>query len=149
MSCLGLHHVPLSLACHVYFMLCSISLDVFVFCLSFIFSFILHPSCIIFYPCSYLIFFPFFLLIHLSIRDKKGESILESIPVCFVISIWLTCTILRGENYTSCTFVGGESHRRDAYTKGKKTFFFRKPCFVLFYLILVFLLFYGALSYIL
>ena len=54
---------------------------------------------------------------------KKGESILESIPVCFVISIWLTCTILRGENYTSCTFVGGESHRGDAYTKGEKTFF--------------------------
>ena len=60
---------------------------VFVFGLSFIFSFILHPSCIIFYPCSYLIFFPFFLLTHLSIRDKKGESILKSIPKCIIISI--------------------------------------------------------------
>ena len=85
--------------------------------MSFVFSFILHPSCIIFYPCSYLIFFPSFLLLHLPIRDKKGENI----PVCFVISIWLV-HILKGRNSTSCTFVGGESHRGDAYTKGEKTF---------------------------
>ena len=32
--------------------------------------------------------------------------------------------ILRGRNSTLCTFVGGESHRGDAYTKGEKTFFF-------------------------
>ena len=57
---------------------------VFVFGLSFIFSFILHPSCIIFYPCLYLLFFP-------------GESIPKSIPVCFVISIWLMCTFSGGE----------------------------------------------------
>ena len=122
-------------------------LDVFVFRLSFIFSFILHHSCIISYPCSYLLSFPSFLLINLSIRDKKGESIPESKPMCFVISIWHV-HILRGRNSTSCIFVGGESHRGDAYTKGEKTFFFRKPCFVLFYLILVFLLLYKALSYI-
>ena len=30
--------------------------------------------------------------------------------------------ILGGRNSTSCTFVGGKSHRRDAYTKGEKTF---------------------------
>ena len=44
----------------------------------------------------------------------------------------------------------GEMHilRGDAYTKGEKTFFFRKPCFVLFYYMLVFSLFYGTLSYI-
>ena len=29
---------------------------------------------------------------------------------------------LRGSNSISCTFVGGESHRGDAYTKGEKTF---------------------------
>ena len=123
MSCLGLFFVPSSLACHVF-------KDVFVFRLSFIFSFILHPSWIIFYPCSYLLFFPSFLLIHLSIRDKKGESILESISECIIISIWLV-HILRGRNSTSCTFVGGESHRGDAYTKGKKASFLRKPCFAL------------------
>ena len=69
-----------------------------------------------FYPCSYLLFFPFFLLIHLFIRDKKGESI----PKCIVISICLMCTFVRGEN-----------HRGDAYTKRKKAFFLWEN-FVLF-----------------
>ena len=136
---IGLHLVPSSLASYVYFILCSISLDVFVFCLSFIFSFILHPSDIIFYPCSYLILFPSFFLIHLSIHDKKRESI----PVCFRHFYMTHVHILRGRNSTSCTFIGGESHRGDAYTKGEKTFFFFfwKPCFVLFYFMLVFSLF--------
>ena len=33
--------------------------------------------------------------------------------------------ILRERNSTLCTFVGRESHRRDAYTKGEKIFFFK------------------------
>ena len=45
--------------------------------------------------------------------------------------------ILGGRNSTSCTFIGGESHRGDAYTKGEKTFFFfflkTLFCFVLLY----------------
>ena len=49
---------------------------------------------------------------------------------------------LRGRNSTLCTFVGGESHRGDAYTKGEKTFFFEKT---LIYFMLVFLLLYDAL----
>ena len=49
---------------------------------------------------------------------------------------------LRGSNSTLCTFVEGESHRGDAYTKGEKTFFFKKT---LFYFMLVFSLFYGTL----
>ena len=42
---------------------------------------------------------------------------------------------LKGSNSNSCTFVGGESHRRDAYTKGEKTSFFEKTlfCFVFLY----------------
>ena len=40
---------------------------------------------------------------------------------------------LRGSNSTSCTFVGRESYRGDAYNKGEKTF----PCFVLVYITLV------------
>ena len=36
---------------------------------------------------------------------------------------------LRGKNSTSCIFVGGESHRRDAYTKGEKTFCYKKTLF--------------------
>ena len=55
---------------------------------------------------------------------------------------------LRGSNSTSCTFVGGESHRRDAYAKEKKTFFYVKTlfCFVLHYA--CFLIVYGARSYV-
>ena len=85
-------------------------------------SYIPHAS----YPCSYLLFFPSFLLIHLSICDKKEESIL----VCFVIYIWLMCT-----------FVGRENHRGDAYTKGEKTFllcfFFHVFFMVLWYALLL------------
>ena len=53
--------------------------------------------------------------------------------------------ILRGRNYTSCTFIGGEIHRGGAYIKGEKTFFYEKT---LFYLMLIFSVFYGALSYV-
>ena len=53
--------------------------------------------------------------------------------------------ILRGRNSTSCTFVEGESHRGNAYTKGEKTSFMRKPCFVLFYIMLVFSFFFMVL----
>ena len=52
---------------------------------------------------------------------------------------------LKGSNSTSCTFVGRESHRGDAYTKGEKTFFYEKT---LFYFMLIFSLLYGALSYV-
>ena len=52
---------------------------------------------------------------------------------------------LRGSNSTSCTFVRGESHRGDAYTKEEKTFFYEES---LFYFMLVFSLLYGALSYV-
>ena len=53
--------------------------------------------------------------------------------------------ILKGSNFTSCTFVGGESHSGDAYTKREKKFFYEKT---LFYFMLVFSLLYGALSYV-
>ena len=42
-----------------------------------------------------------------------------------------------GRNSTSCAFIGGESHRGDAYIKGEKTFFEK----TLFYFMLVFPLF--------
>ena len=38
---------------------------------------------------------------------------------------------LKGSISTSCTFVGGESHRGDAYTKKENTFFFKKKLFCL------------------
>ena len=37
--------------------------------------------------------------------------------------------ILRGRNCILCTFIGGEGHRGDAYTKGEKTSF-PYDCFV-------------------
>ena len=46
--------------------------------------------------------------------------------MCIVISIWLMCT-----------FIGGESHKGDAYTKEEKTSFLRKPCFICFTLCLL------------
>ena len=51
--------------------------------------------------------------------------------------------ILKGRNSTLSTFVGGESYRGDAYTNGEKAFFE----ITLFCFLLVFSLFYGALSY--
>ena len=38
--------------------------------------------------------------------------------------------------YFLCTFVGGESHRGDAYIKGRRHLFMRKPYFVCFTLCL-------------
>ena len=78
-TCSCVYVMPSSILCSIILsMLCLLYtlqhfLDVFVFRLNFIFSFILHPSCIIFYLYSYLHFFPSFLLIHLSIRDKNGR----------------------------------------------------------------------------
>ena len=92
--------------------------------LSFVWASFSHSSCTAhassFTFVHIFFFFPSFLLIHLSIRDKKGEKIL-----------WLMCT-----------FVGGEIHRGDAYIKGEKTFFYEKT---LFYLMLVFSVYYGVL----
>ena len=86
-----------------------------------------HLSCTphVSYPCSYLLFFPFFLLIHLSIHDKKEESILESIPKWIVIFM-THMHILKGRNSI------GKMH----IPKGRRHFFSRKPCFVCFTLCL-------------
>ena len=60
------------------------------FCLSFGLHFLIHLASFMHHLLPLFIssssFFSF-LLIHLSIHDKKGESILQSIPECFVISI--------------------------------------------------------------
>jgi len=67
------------------------------------------------------------------LRDKKGEYIGEYTGL-FRHFYMTHVHTLRGSNSTSCTFVGGESHRGDAYTKGEKTFFLRNlilSCFTL------------------
>ena len=134
MSCLGLYFIPSSLACHVYFMLYSIvSLRCFIFCLSFIFSFILHPSCIILLLISsFLSILPLDSFVYS--WQKGGEYIGEYTGV-FCHFYMTIVHILKGKNFTSWTFVRGESHRGDAYTKGEMTSCFEKTlfCFVLYF----------------
>ena len=119
------------------------------FYLSFELHFLIHLAPIMHHLLSLFIsfFFPFFLLIHLSIHNKKGREYTKVYTKMFRHFYMTHVHILKGRNSTSCTFIGGESHRGDAYTKGEKTSFMRKPCFALFYFMLVFSLIYGALSY--
>ena len=84
LSCIGLDLTSSSQ--HVMSTLCSVVFYI-VLGLSFIFSFISHPSCIIIIVHTF-ISCPLFSLTPLSIRVKKGESILQSsIPESFIISI--------------------------------------------------------------
>ena len=134
MSWLGLYFVSSSLACYIYFILCSI-FDVFVFRLSFIFSFILHPSCII--PLLISSFLSLVSLYSFVYSWQKGGEYTEVYRHFHTTHVH----ILRKRNFNLCIFVGGESHRGDAYTKGEKTFFYKET---LFYFMLVFSLLYGA-----
>ena len=128
-SCLRLYLVPLSLACHVLYALSY-------FCASFsLSSYTPHASSFILVH----IFF-FFSLIPLDSFvyswQKRGGYTWEYTGE--YRHFYMThMHILRGKNSTSCTFVRGESLRGDAYTKGEKTFFFRKPCFICFTLCLL------------
>ena len=89
--------------------------------LSFIFSFILHPSCILsLFISSFLSLLPLDSFIYS--WQKGGAYTREYIEVYRHFYMTHVHT-LKGSNSTSCTFVGGESHRGDAYTKGKKIFF--------------------------
>ena len=101
-------------------MLCSIFFYIFVLCLSFIFSFILHPSCIIpLLISSFLSLIPFDCFVYS--WQKGGEYIGEYTSLYHHFYMTHVHT-LRGSNSTLCTFVGGKSYRGDAYTKGEKTF---------------------------
>ena len=98
-------------------MLCSLFFDIFVLCLSFIFSFILHPSCIIpLLISSFLSLLPLDCFVYSWQKGGEYTGLYRHFYITHVHT-------LRGSNFTLCTFVGGESHRGDAYTKGEKTFF--------------------------
>ena len=127
MSCLGIYHVPSSLACHVYFILCSI----LYFCLSFKLHFLIHLSPLMYhiYPCSYL-FFPLLPLDSFVYLWQKGGEYTREYRHFYMTHVHT----LRGRNSTLCTFVGRENHKGDAYTKGEKTFFWEN--LVLFWFIL-------------
>ena len=114
----------------------------FVFCLSFIFSFILHPSCIFilvhaFISCPH---FPLTLCLFMSKRGRLYSRVVYWRVFSFLYDF---CAHSYGEKfYFSCIFVGEEFfHRGDAYTKGektvnKKTLF----CFVFFMFVFLFTL---------
>ena len=126
MSCLDLYHVPSSLVCRVYFMLCSIvSLWYFIFCLSFIFSYILHPyASLPLFISSFFSLLPFDSFVY---SWQKGREYTREYTEVYRhlymthvrkhLYLWLW-----GRNSTSCTFVERESHRRDVYTMGEETF---------------------------
>ena len=143
MSCLGLYHVQSSLACHVYFMLCSI-VSLRCFCLSFELYFLIHLAPLMHHLLPLFIFSFLYLLPLDSFVyswQKGGEYTgvfhhfyMTHVHTGVFCHFYRTHVhILRRRNSTSCTFIGGKNHRGDAYTKGKKTFlfFFRKPCFAL------------------
>ena len=84
---------------------------------------------------------------HSSCTPHASSSTLVHILFSFPPSSWFICLFVtkRGRNSTSCTFVGGESHRGDAYTKGEKTSFYEKNLFCLVLAYACFLVFFMVL----
>ena len=130
--------IILSMSYIVYFMLCSIvSLRYFRFCLSFIFSYILHSLC---NPFS----FSLIPLDSFVYSWQKGEEYTREYTDVYRHFYITHVYVLKGRNSTSCTLVEGESHKGDAYTKREKNFFFEKTLFGFVLLYFVFSLLYGA-----
>ena len=94
----------------------------FVLGLSFIFSFVLHPSCIISIVHTFISCPRFFLTLCLFLT-KRGRVYSREYTRVFLSSLYDSCAHSQGEKfYFSYTFVRGEIfHRGDAYTKGEKT----------------------------
>ena len=120
------------------FMLYSIFLRCF--CLLFELHFLIHLAPLMhhhspLFVSSFLSLLPLDSFVYL--WQKGGEDFMTHVH------------ILRGRYSTSCTFVGGEIHRGDAYIKGEKTFFYekisfmRKPCFTLCLFSRCFMVLYG------
>ena len=131
MSCLGLYIVPSSLACHVYFILCSI----LCFCLLFELYFLIHLTPLIHHTLAHIFFFlSLFSIDSFVYLWQKGGEYTRKYTRVYCHFYMTHVHILRGRNSISCTFVGAESHKGDAYTKREKTSFLRKPvlfCFTL------------------
>lgn len=86
----------------------------------------MHP-----YHCSYHLFFLSFFMVYLSICDKKGREYRHFYMTLVHIlkERFYLVHICRGRNSI------GEMH----ILKGRRHLFMRKPCFVLFYIVFVFL----------
>ena len=104
--------------------------------LSFVWASFSHSSCT---PCASSftlvhIFFSFlpsswFICLFVTKRGRVYQNVYRSVSSF----LYDSCAHSQGgRNSISCTFIGGESNRGDAYTKGEKKFCMRKPCFVCF-----------------
>ena len=125
MSCIGLYLIFSSQ--HVMFTLCFVSFC-FVLGLSFIFSFILHHSCIIIIIRTF-ISCPRFSLTLCLFVTKRGRVYQRVLSFRYDF-----CAYPQGEKfYLMHIRKGRDYHRGDAYTKGEKTLIIRKICFVCFF----------------
>ena len=108
--CIGLYLVSLSQ--HVMFTLCFVALCCFVLGLSFIFSFISHPSCIIIIVLTF-ISCPFFFSLTLCLfLTKRGRVYSRKYTGVFLSFLYDSYAYLQG---------GEIFHKGDAYTKGENT----------------------------
>ena len=132
LSCIGLYLA--SSPQHVMFTLCFVAFY-FVFSLSFIFSFISHPSCIIIIVHTF-IFCPLFSLTLCLFLTKRGRVYSREYIREFFSFLYDSCAHPQGEKfYFSCTFVGGEIfHKGDAYPRGRRHCDNKKTLFCLFVL---------------
>ena len=107
------------------------------FCLSFEFHFLIHLAPLMHHLLPLLIssFLSLIPLDSFVYSWQKGGEYTGEYTRLFRHFFLTYVHILRERNSTSCTFIGGESHKGDAYTKGEKTYFFEKTllCFVLLY----------------
>ena len=119
LSCIGLYLASSSQ--HVMSILYFVAFYI-VLGLSFIFSFISHPSCIINIVRTFISCPHFFLTLCLFLT-KRGRVYSRAYTGEFLSFLYDSCAHLQGEKfYFSCTFVGREIfHRGDAYTKREKT----------------------------
>ena len=106
LSCIGLYLVSSSQ--HVMFILCFVA---FYFVLGFELHFLIHFAPLMHhYLCSYLHLLPLFLLDHLSIRDKKGESILQRVYQRVLSLLYGSYAHPQGRNFISRAHLQGERY---------------------------------------
>ena len=120
--------MPLSILCSIIrsmsCSLCFVAIFFGCFCLSFELHFLIH-----FAPLMHHLL-PLFIISFLSLISldsfvyswQKGREYIGEYTGVFCHFYMTHVHILKGRNSTSCTFVGGESHRGDACTKGEKAF---------------------------
>ena len=109
-------------------MLCSIFF--LCFCLMFELHFLIHLAPLMHHTLAH-IFFSLILLDCFVYSWQKGGEYIGEYTGLYRHFYMTHVHTLRGSNSISCTFVGGESYREDAYIKGEKTFFL--SCFGLYY----------------